>query len=466
MWPIKVGRFVKLLLLNDFRIIFTLIFINIIYCLISSVDTISLLGSNHRGTFLNLLSLSLNYPTLSSCFFLLMFSYFVILTDKFPNFFLILLKTNALLTPLNIYYVFYSKISHWNFVEVTNFLLANGLNEVHPPLLYLSVACILVNTLLLYTYNLTWTFFSKLYFINFIKSIYSLKMTFTALFLGSWWAFQESSWSGWWAWEISETLLLYLYAVTLMFFHVRFTISVSKIVLTQWLFICGLYILKYIIIVETVGTLHTFFTGGLLPLQDFTIFKFIFVLIISATIFILITQGTMIGATRLNSTIWSYYWCYLITVLLIWTYLFSFYNLFNNCKPVLLIFIVIIAILPLPEVRRVDFFLKIKNHSAAILFLTAQILYFNLPLTTAFYNVYYFELNSLLGFGVDAFNEYNIYRKTISSYPLQEGTFIFKLTISVVYDFMHSINYAQKNLSVQSTLIEDLLHPLFFYFFL
>lgn len=74
----------------------------------------------------------------------------------------------------------------------TNELLTNNLNKVHPAILYFTVISTLTNTA------------PKLQF--FAENKVQLSYIILTLTLGSWWAFQEGSWGGWWNWDPSETL--------------------------------------------------------------------------------------------------------------------------------------------------------------------------------------------------------------------------------------------------------------------
>lgn len=104
-------------------------------------------------------------------------------------------------------------------VNLTNFnsLLANNINSVHPPLLYIS-----------FTYSLAFCFLIILrkYSVFFLKSVLSnlnpllISLIPTAsLFLGMWWAQIEGTWGGWWAWDPSENLILFSLFFPLLNFH-------------------------------------------------------------------------------------------------------------------------------------------------------------------------------------------------------------------------------------------------------
>ena len=77
-----------------------------------------------------------------------------------------------------------------------NILLLNKLNRYHPILFYISL-----------NYTLNTLFKSTTYYKNFNYSYIYIILLFTML-LGSWWAYQEGSWGGWWDWDASEVLIL------------------------------------------------------------------------------------------------------------------------------------------------------------------------------------------------------------------------------------------------------------------
>jgi hypothetical protein len=73
-----------------------------------------------------------------------------------------------------------------------NVLLSNSINKYHPLIFYSSVVLLLSATI------------SSS---NHLRLHYtSTLFLFTTLFLGSWWAYQEGSWGGWWNWDPSEVL--------------------------------------------------------------------------------------------------------------------------------------------------------------------------------------------------------------------------------------------------------------------
>lgn len=95
-------------------------------------------------------------------------------------------------------------------LDYYNALLINGLNKYHPLILYsiwLSIFIPYVSTAntnrpLIEHYVINYKAFSV-----FQSSSIFIILT---LFLGSWWAYQEGSWGGWWNWDPSEVFGLYI----------------------------------------------------------------------------------------------------------------------------------------------------------------------------------------------------------------------------------------------------------------
>lgn len=107
---------------------------------------------------------------------------------------------------------------YWNF----NLLLTNNLNKYHPHLFYFSTFSLMILLM-----RLTSRFYQKS---NYFRLSEKQSLTHThllligvlnsfALFLGSWWAFQEGTWGGWWNWDPSEVLGLLILLTTLILSH-------------------------------------------------------------------------------------------------------------------------------------------------------------------------------------------------------------------------------------------------------
>lgn len=99
-----------------------------------------------------------------------------------------------------------------------NVLLNNSINKVHPILLYSSVFFMAYN-MFLNNFYIKYIHYNSI----FIKFSYQLLLSIVflvfTLFLGSWWAFQEGSWGGWWDWDISEVFGLFILINALKLFH-------------------------------------------------------------------------------------------------------------------------------------------------------------------------------------------------------------------------------------------------------
>ena len=102
-----------------------------------------------------------------------------------------------------------------------NTLLTNNLNKYHPLLLYISsfsLLLILVQSNTLFSFPIR--FYIPKNLMSYRATSYSnFGLSFTALFLGSWWALQEGTWGGWWNWDASEVLGLLVMTVSYISVH-------------------------------------------------------------------------------------------------------------------------------------------------------------------------------------------------------------------------------------------------------
>jgi cytochrome c biogenesis factor len=109
-----------------------------------------------------------------------------------------------------------------------NTLLLNSVNKYHPVLLYLSFFAILAIYHLNNNYSLYYKSAAIIHKKSFIPAIFFL-IAFT-MFLGSWWAYQEGSWGGWWAWDPSETFGLCIFLAIAYLKHCDYTgLTLNKI---------------------------------------------------------------------------------------------------------------------------------------------------------------------------------------------------------------------------------------------
>jgi hypothetical protein len=118
-------------------------------------------------------------------------------------------------------------------LEAYNLLLNNGINKIHPLMIYLS-----------------WFSIFKVVSYNHESLRYSLLSTFfvyqatiaISLLLGGWWAYQEGSWGGWWNWDPSEMFGLIIFSTLIIVTHLMFNnnnyqyISIKAISLNTFIY--------------------------------------------------------------------------------------------------------------------------------------------------------------------------------------------------------------------------------------
>jgi len=91
-----------------------------------------------------------------------------------------------------------------------NLLLINSLNKIHPYLFQFVMIKFIFST---FHYIIKKMFLSHILFI--------FKVLYWTIFLGSWWAYQEGTWGGWWDWDPSEFLSLLLLCNLVFLLHLK-----------------------------------------------------------------------------------------------------------------------------------------------------------------------------------------------------------------------------------------------------
>lgn len=105
--------------------------------------------------------------------------------------------------------------------ELINLLLFNSINKYHPILLYITIITQLWITTTIYKLKFVktkWVLNTTQILILYPKTLNTVCVIFT-LFLGSWWALQEGSWGGWWNWDPSEVVGLYIMIIIINILH-------------------------------------------------------------------------------------------------------------------------------------------------------------------------------------------------------------------------------------------------------
>ena len=114
-----------------------------------------------------------------------------------------------------------TSLAAFKLLDLSNTLLVNSVNKYHPLILHVCL------NLVLFTFLDSPS--AKLISRHKNLSLYSLTKTttvtfliVTTMFMGSWWAYQEGSWGGWWAWDPSEVFGLVLMLCWIYAFHLNF----------------------------------------------------------------------------------------------------------------------------------------------------------------------------------------------------------------------------------------------------
>lgn len=160
-------------------------------------------------------------------------------------FFVYFLETQFFFLSNNTLFLFNLNLSNFNT------FLFNNFNKYHPFILYLSASFFL---LICFSHSVFMK--NRIFFAHNIEDRFTtnsikvvlFSLSSLSLFLGSWWAAQESSWGGWWNWDSSETLGLlilifvsiisHFYFIKISFFNYYFFSIISFIfVLLSYFFI-------------------------------------------------------------------------------------------------------------------------------------------------------------------------------------------------------------------------------------
>lgn len=134
----------------------------------------------------------------------------------FPMFYL-----NTFFRQTNTIWLEFNHEEHLILNSFVNELLLNSLNKYHPFLFY-SSSTLLIFTCIIFLNNLGSRRLFKTSTTSLIEMrivILTLIINLISLFLGSWWALQESTWGGWWNWDASEVFGLLVSFSSLMRLH-------------------------------------------------------------------------------------------------------------------------------------------------------------------------------------------------------------------------------------------------------
>lgn len=163
----------------------------------------------------------------------------------------------------------YSQFSDYS--NNTNLLLFNSINKYHPLLLYaptVTLVFLAINYSRSADIQKARVYFNKVS-IYWITALVTITVT---MYAGSWWAYQEGSWGGWWAWDSSETFGLLILLFLLGLAHVNFFFKKVKLTKYYYHVIIVFILLNYLVLQLNFGiTSHNF---GLKDSSDSTIIDY------------------------------------------------------------------------------------------------------------------------------------------------------------------------------------------------
>jgi hypothetical protein len=153
--------------------------------------------------------------------------------------------------------------------EYFNLLLLNPINQYHPNLFLLLITLFYFMGFILRLFiQQTSKAGHKVYIHNLLYRVVfkALLISCFTTFLGSWWAYQEGSWGGWWNWDISEYFSLIIVLTYSYMLHRRFIKSGSLLDYSSWLVVVyQLLVLNFYVQYNLTNSSHAFgpeFTRG------------------------------------------------------------------------------------------------------------------------------------------------------------------------------------------------------------
>ena len=157
--------------------------------------------------------------TIQIVFIILFYASYYLHKIKIPHHYFILIY--SLITIL--YFIYNSNMFltlNYSTIKLDyyNTLLSNSLNKYHPFILYMSWVFILALFTLCNNVSNKYFFYHQLSY-DITNTLIALYFILFTLLLGSWWAYQEGSWGGWWNWDPSEVFGLYIMLLLSLSLH-------------------------------------------------------------------------------------------------------------------------------------------------------------------------------------------------------------------------------------------------------
>lgn len=207
-----------------------------------------------------------------------------------------------------------------------NELLLNTLNKYHPFIFYLSAIYLISTCLLLINVFVIDNLFSvnKLFTYELYLVRITLLLNLSALFLGSWWAIQESTWGGWWNWDASEVFGLLVCFYNLIRIHSIQTLSNNHLLFNKYLLWIFFFVCSYIIIQLNFTLVAHNFGIEILPIFESN----------------LLFSNMLLITYSLPPLVLFYYWRLIINTLLIIDY--TYYRTKLNTWLVYLFYVIVL----------------------------------------------------------------------------------------------------------------------------
>lgn len=155
-----------------------------------------------------------------------------------------IIYSNKILSIISIVFCCYTYISSNPFLLTYNELLDDKeLNPVlqdpiliiHPPIIYVGY----LGSILIYSYSLSaFKELNNLVLLQIKKiAVFSWTLLSIGILLGSWWAYHELGWGGWWFWDPVENISLLPWIFLLLVIHnVSYTLKYGKVTRSLYLF--------------------------------------------------------------------------------------------------------------------------------------------------------------------------------------------------------------------------------------
>lgn len=185
-------------------------------------------------------------------------------------------------------------VSSFFFFKKLNLALLNGVLNIHPWLIFLLYSVLLF--LILFLKNLKhsnpayWNFT----FLILKNKFWLISLSVISILLGSFWAFQELSWGGWWNWDIVELISLNFFFISLLIAHSSNNTQLASKKTTLNLKLILVFLISVVIVrFNLISSIHAFVNPDLIKLSFFKLF-FIFLFYSLGVFFLLGLRGVFV----------------------------------------------------------------------------------------------------------------------------------------------------------------------------